>query len=195
MTDPLSSHPLPPCLRLHRRPLPHSSGHQRAPHRRRLRVPLPVYWRKEECKGGGFGCIECNEVEFGGARSPPSPAQALLGGLAAGVIAIILYKFTTTIEAALNRQTISDNFSVRQITITVRTIVNGLCYLATFVFGINSIGLILYSGQLVINSFMGESTDKQTSNKDDGQLSTTSSSDNFSDNESSDSGRDKSNPS
>lgn len=45
--------------------------------------------------------------------SPPSPAQALLGGLTAGVIAIILYKFATTIEAALNRQTISDNFSVR----------------------------------------------------------------------------------
>lgn len=46
------------------------------------------------------------------AKGPPSPVQALLGGLTAGVIAIILYKFTTTIEAALNRQTISDNFSV-----------------------------------------------------------------------------------
>lgn len=46
------------------------------------------------------------------AKGPPSPVQALLGGLTAGVIAIILYKFTTTIEAALNRQTTSDNFSV-----------------------------------------------------------------------------------
>lgn len=46
------------------------------------------------------------------AKAPPSPVQALLGGLAAGVIAIILYKFTTTIEATLNRQAISDNFSV-----------------------------------------------------------------------------------
>lgn len=43
---------------------------------------------------------------------PPSPVQALLGGISAGVIALILYKFTTTIEASLNRQTISDNFSV-----------------------------------------------------------------------------------
>jgi hypothetical protein len=41
-----------------------------------------------------------------------SPVQALLGGIAAGVIALILYKFTTTIEASLNRQTISDSFSV-----------------------------------------------------------------------------------
>lgn len=48
-------------------------------------------------------------VEAGG---PPSPVQAFLGGIAAGAIALILYKFTTTIEAALNRQTISDTFSV-----------------------------------------------------------------------------------
>ncbi|XVE50176.1 hypothetical protein DITRI_Ditri01bG0140900 [Diplodiscus trichospermus] len=44
--------------------------------------------------------------------STPSPVQALLGSIAAGVIALILYKFTITIEAALNRQTVSDNFSV-----------------------------------------------------------------------------------
>ncbi|KAH7544082.1 hypothetical protein JRO89_XS15G0101900 [Xanthoceras sorbifolium] len=103
-------------------------------------------------------------------KSPPSPVQALLGGLTAGVIALILYKFTTTIEAALNRQTISDSFSVRQITITIRTIINGICYLATFVFGINSIGLLLYAGQLTINSFMEDSSDKETENKGEQQL-------------------------
>lgn len=43
-----------------------------------------------------------------------------------------------------------------------RTIVNGLCYLATFVFGINSIGLFLYSGQLVLNSFMEDSNSNET---------------------------------
>ncbi|XP_030550222.2 ras-associated and pleckstrin homology domains-containing protein 1 [Rhodamnia argentea] len=103
------------------------------------------------------------------AKAPPSPVQALLGGIAAGVIALILYKFTTTIEAALNRQTLSDNFSVRQISITIRTIVNGLCYLATFAFGINSIGLFLYSGQLAINSFTEGSSSRQI-NESDGQL-------------------------
>nr|XP_011460762.1 PREDICTED: uncharacterized protein LOC101309135 [Fragaria vesca subsp. vesca] len=98
----------------------------------------------------------------------PSPVQALLGGISAGVIALILYKFTTTIEASLNRQTISDNFSVRQITITIRTIINGLCYLATFVFGINAVGLVLYAGQIFINDeFKSEGTEKQ-SNKQSG---------------------------
>ncbi|XP_023744298.1 uncharacterized protein LOC111892492 [Lactuca sativa] len=41
-------------------------------------------------------------------NAPPLPLQALLGGLSAGIIAIILYKFTTTTEASLNRQTIFD---------------------------------------------------------------------------------------
>ncbi|KAK8689206.1 hypothetical protein V6N13_087929 [Hibiscus sabdariffa] len=86
--------------------------------------------------------------------SKPTPFDALLGSLIAGVIAVFLYKFTTTIEAALNRQTVSDNFSVRQLTITIRTIVNGLCYLATFVYGFNSLGLFLYSGQLVLSPIM-----------------------------------------
>ncbi|THU52854.1 hypothetical protein C4D60_Mb10t08300 [Musa balbisiana] len=105
------------------------------------------------------------------AGKPPSPAQALLGGIAAGVIALILYKFTITIEAALNRQAISDNFSVRQITITIRTIINGLCYLATFVFGVNSIGLMLYAGQLALGSITENPKTSPTSEKDDGQLS------------------------
>lgn len=93
-----------------------------------------------------------------------SPFQALLGGLAAGAIALLLYKFTLTVEDGLNRQNLSDNFSVRQITITIRTIINGICYLATFVFGINAVGLFLYSGQLALNSFMGASPSSETSN-------------------------------
>lgn len=100
------------------------------------------------------------------AKGPPSPVQALLGGISAGVITLILYKFATTVDAGLNRQSISDNYSVRQITITVRTIVNGLTYLATFVFGLNSLGLLLYSGQLAIKSITGEdSTEKKTESK------------------------------
>ncbi|KAI7750392.1 hypothetical protein M8C21_013408 [Ambrosia artemisiifolia] len=108
-------------------------------------------------------------------NAPPSAVQALLGGLSAGVIALILYKFTTTIEASLNRQTISDNFSVRQITITIRTIINGICYLATFVFGINSVGLILYSGQLALNSIAGDSSSDGIQKQDETQLNSSGS--------------------
>ncbi|CAK7324424.1 unnamed protein product [Dovyalis caffra] len=88
-------------------------------------------------------------------KKPPSPVQAFLGAISAGVIALILYKFTMTIEAALNRQTV--------------TIVNGLCYLATFVFGINSVGLFLYSAQLAFNSLLERGTDEEIESKASGQ--------------------------
>ncbi|XP_042477430.1 uncharacterized protein LOC122058808 [Macadamia integrifolia] len=119
---------------------------------------------KRTLKDEALDSLKAMKPTSGEEGSTPSPAQALLGGITAGVIALLLYKFTITIEAALGRQTISDNFSVRQITITIRTIVNGLCYLATFIFGINSIGLLLYSGQLAINSFM-EDTSEATAGK------------------------------
>lgn len=59
----------------------------------------------DSLKAMGSGSVKAKE-------DSASPVQALLGGISAGVIALILYKFATTIEAGLNRQTISDNFSV-----------------------------------------------------------------------------------
>lgn len=50
-----------------------------------------------------------------------------------------------------------------------RTIVNGICYLATFVFGLNSIGLLLYSGQLALNFFSDD--DESSSKESKGQPS------------------------
>ncbi|TVU32328.1 hypothetical protein EJB05_24053 [Eragrostis curvula] len=121
----------------------------------------------------GLRLMSASPIE---ADKPPSPVQTLLGGIAAGVIAVILYKFTTTIEASLNRQTISDSFSVRQITITIRTIITGVCYLATSVFGINAVGLTLYSLQLTFASIMDDDPKGATGNANE-QSNTMASSD------------------
>jgi len=40
------------------------------------------------------------------------PDQALLGAIIAGAIAVLLYRFTTSVEASLSRQMLSDHFSV-----------------------------------------------------------------------------------
>ncbi|KAG2658112.1 hypothetical protein PVAP13_1KG260500 [Panicum virgatum] len=122
----------------------------------------------------GLRMVSASPIET---DKPPSPIQALLGGIAAGVIALILYKFSTTVEAALNRQTISDSFSVRQITITIRTIITGLCYLATSVFGINAVGLILYSLQLTFQSIMDDDSSSSSTGKISEQSNTMTSSD------------------
>ncbi|KAE8667809.1 Carbamoyl phosphate synthetase B [Hibiscus syriacus] len=46
-----------------------------------------------------------------------------------------------------------------------RTIVNGLCYLATFVYGFNSLGLFLYSGQLALSPITDGSMINENENK------------------------------
>lgn len=46
------------------------------------------------------------------AKSPPSPDQAFLGALIAAAFGLLLYKFTTSIEYALNHQVLSNNYSV-----------------------------------------------------------------------------------
>ncbi|XP_042481495.1 uncharacterized protein LOC122061964 isoform X2 [Macadamia integrifolia] len=66
---------------------------------------------KRTLKDEALDSLKAMKPTSGEEGSTPSPAQALLGGITAGVIALLLYKFTITIEAALGRQTISDNFS------------------------------------------------------------------------------------
>ncbi|KAL1566507.1 hypothetical protein AAHA92_02113 [Salvia divinorum] len=100
-------------------------------------------------------------------KAPPSADETLLGGLIAAAFGILLYKFTTSVEHSLNSQPLSPNYSVRQITITIRTIINGMCYLATFVFGFNSVGLFLYTGQLAMNRDRVMTEDKPHFNSTD----------------------------
>ncbi|KAK8964607.1 hypothetical protein KSP40_PGU015599 [Platanthera guangdongensis] len=60
---------------------------------------------------------------------------------------------------------------VRQLTITIRTIINGLCYLATFAFGLNSVGLVLYSIQLAFSSVMEGASNNSSSIKSEDEQS------------------------
>ncbi|EYU26355.1 hypothetical protein ABFS82_08G188200 [Erythranthe guttata] len=75
-----------------------------------------------------------------------SSLQTAASVLLTGAFALFLFR-------SLRRRAKLAKQAVRQITITIRTIINGMCYLATFVFGFNSLGLFLYSGQLALNSF------------------------------------------
>lgn len=83
---------------------------------------------------------------------PPNALQTLFGAAVAGAIALVLYKFTVTVDAGFSGKAVSMNYSIRNLTVTVRTIITGMCYLATFVFAANSIGLTLLSLQLALNT-------------------------------------------
>jgi hypothetical protein len=49
-----------------------------------------------------------------------NPLQTLSGAVIAAIIALVLYKFTTTVEAGFSDKAVSSNYSIRNLTITVR---------------------------------------------------------------------------
>ena len=76
------------------------------------------------------------------------------GAVQAGAMAYGMWLLSTGVDAYFDRQAMPDQFTARNITVTVRTITRGLAYLATFIFGANAVGL---SGALL--SWHGQARD------------------------------------
>jgi hypothetical protein len=63
----------------------------------------------------------------------------------------------------MDGKAVPENYQARQITITVRTIVSGLAYLATFVYAANGTGLIALAAQKWLDKLTGvDLIDEQT---------------------------------
>lgn len=71
----------------------------------------------------------------------PDPLQTLFGGLQAGGIALAMWYLTSNVDAFLSGRPLPSGYTARNIAVTIKTIALGLCYLGTFVFGANSVGL------------------------------------------------------
>ena len=92
-----------------------------------------------------------------------TPVQAFTGGATGLAIAFVLYGFTQTIVGTMDGKAVPENYQARQITITVRTIVSGLAYLATFVYAANGTGLIAIAAQKWLDKLTGvDLIDEQT---------------------------------
>ena len=52
-----------------------------------------------------------------------------------------MWLLSTGVDAYFARQALPDQYTAHSITVTVRTVTLGLAYLATFIFGVNAIGL------------------------------------------------------
>jgi hypothetical protein len=63
------------------------------------------------------------------------------------VAAIILQ---VKIDDSFSGKALPEDYAIAQITITIRTIVSGLAYLATFVFGANALGLFLLACKTLV---------------------------------------------
>ncbi|KAL3141484.1 hypothetical protein ABBQ32_005046 [Trebouxia sp. C0010 RCD-2024] len=66
---------------------------------------------------------------------------AALGAIQAAFFTYLLFLFSTNISKYFGGQDLPDQYTARNITVTIRTAVGGLAYLATFIFGANALGL------------------------------------------------------
>ena len=82
--------------------------------------------------------------------------QSFTGGLTGIGISIVLYVFASKVSDTFDGKALPESETVRQISITVRTIVEGLAYLATFVYAANGVGLVALAGQKTLDYFNGK---------------------------------------
>ncbi|HAZ45274.1 MAG TPA: DUF3082 domain-containing protein [Cyanobacteria bacterium UBA11369] len=85
-------------------------------------------------------------------KALPGPLRCLSGAVVAGGLAIALYSLTSSIASNFASKPIqSDNFTVVNITVAVRTLVVGTSALATGIFGLIAIGLAALAIQVLFN--------------------------------------------
>ncbi|KAK9908155.1 hypothetical protein WJX75_003460 [Coccomyxa subellipsoidea] len=81
-----------------------------------------------------------------------TPLQSLWSAVQTGACAYGLYLFATNVDGYFEGQQLPDQYTARNITVTIRTIVRGLSYLITFIFAANAVGLGALTVDLVLNS-------------------------------------------
>lgn len=85
----------------------------------------------------------------------PAPARGAPVRAAPGPRARVAALTTTAVAP---RRARADQYTVQQLTMTIRTAVTGLMYLATFLFGANAVGLTGLSLQLLIKGKPADAT-------------------------------------
>ena len=58
-----------------------------------------------------------------------------------GLFCYLLYLFSANVETFFAKQPTPDQYTARNISVAIKTIVTGLTYLLTFIFGANTLGL------------------------------------------------------
>lgn len=76
--------------------------------------------------------------------------DALLGAAQASGIGFGLFIFSSKMTALIGQQSLPDGLTARNITVTVRTILQGLSWQATFIFCANAVGLLGLSIQMIL---------------------------------------------
>lgn len=86
-------------------------------------------------------------------QPPPevSVTQCLIGVAQAGTIALGFWLLSRFVDDYFLRQELPDQYTARNVTLLIQSVVRGLVYLITFIFGANATGLAALAVQLVVD--------------------------------------------
>ncbi|QDZ18596.1 hypothetical protein HOP50_02g11000 [Chloropicon primus] len=79
------------------------------------------------------------------------PKDVFTNAATVGAISLALFVFSSKLEGYISSIELPDQYTVRQVSITLKTIVVGLSYLACFIYGANTLGLVLLGIDMVRN--------------------------------------------
>lgn len=82
-------------------------------------------------------------------------SDSLQGAGIAGLVFIVLGFVAYNVDVRVMELDLPDQYTARNIAVTLRTVVVGVLYLGTFVFGVNFLGLLGLSVQLVLDPSVG----------------------------------------
>jgi len=97
--------------------------------------------------------LKANEEERKEKDKQLTASQAFSGGITGILISTALYVFAVKVSTGFDKSTLPESYTARQISITVRTIVEGIVYLATFVYAANGVGLTLLGFKKLKNKY------------------------------------------
>ena len=99
--------------------------------------------------GVGVGVVDASSSQ---SQSPEvTVTQCLIGVAQAGTICFGFYLLSRFVDDYFVHQELPDQYTARNVTLLIQSVVRGLVYLVTFIFGANATGLAALAVQMVVD--------------------------------------------
>ena len=103
----------------------------------------------DEGDGVGVGVVDASSSQ---SQSPEvTVTQCLIGVAQAGTICFGFYLLSRFVDDYFVHQELPDQYIARNVTLLIQSVVRGLVYLVTFIFGANATGLAALAVQMVVD--------------------------------------------
>ena len=84
-------------------------------------------------------------------KEKKGPKDVFTNAATVGGIFVVLYIISSNLDGYISSLALPEQYTVRQISVTLKTIILGMSYLACFIYGANALGLFLLGVDMVMN--------------------------------------------